>query len=154
MFEAILEERKRYERNKIRRQNDKTTPFKDWDFICCSTYGNPRSKGFHFDYWKQLLKDTKLPNIRFHDLRKTYCTLLVKNNFNLKAISNMMGHASEIISVDVYTDNDEIITDCLKELEPFIESVLPKEIEPEEIDISEDNDLITTEVYMKELLPV
>ena len=46
VFEAILEERKKYERNRSRRINDKTTPFKDYDFICCSTYGNPRSKVF------------------------------------------------------------------------------------------------------------
>ena len=143
VFEAILEERKKYERNRSRRINDKTTPFKDYDFICCSTYGNPRSKSFHFKYWKALLKDNNLPNIRFHDLRATYCTLLIKNNFNLKAISKQMGHATEIISVDVYGDNEEIISDCLDELEPFIDMVKPEE-EIEEygdellIDIDED----------------
>lgn len=125
VFEAILEERKKYEKNRSRRINDKTTPFKDYDYICCSTYGNPRSKSFHFEHWKKLLKDSDLPNIRFHDLRATYCTILIRNNFNLKAISKQMGHATEIISVDVYGDNKQIIADCLDELEPFINSVLP-----------------------------
>ncbi len=125
VFEAILEERKNYEKNRSRRINDKTTPFKDYNFICCSTYGNPRSKAFHFKYWKQLLKDCNLPDMRFHDLRATYCTLLIKNNFNLKAISKIMGHSSEIISVDVYGENAEIIEDCLNELEPFIKLVEP-----------------------------
>ncbi len=129
VFEAILEERKKYERNRSRRINDKTTPFKDYDFICCSTYGNPRSKAFHFQHWKKLLKDNGLPDIRFHDLRATYCTLLIKNSFNLKAISNLMGHATEIISMDVYGDNEEIIADCLDELEPFIKLVQPDEEE-------------------------
>ena len=40
-----------------------------------------------------------------------------------------MGHATEIISVDVYGDNEEIISDCLDELEPFIDMVKPEEIE-------------------------
>ena len=127
VFEAILEERKKYEKNRSRRINDKTTPFKDYNFICCSSYGNPRSKSFHFKYWKKLLQDNNLPDIRFHDLRATYCTLLIKNSFNLKAISNLMGHSTEIISVDVYGDNEEIIGDCLDELEPFIKSVEPNE---------------------------
>jgi integrase len=127
VFEAILEERKKYEKNRSRRINDKSNPFKDLDYICCSTYGNPRSKSFHFKYWKQLLKDNDLPDIRFHDLRATYCTLLLKNNFSSKAVSKMMGHATDIISVDVYGDNEEIISDCLNELEPFIELVIPKE---------------------------
>lgn len=68
VFEAILEERKKYEKSKSRRINDIRNPFKDYDFICCSTYGNPRSKSFHFKYWKKLLKDCELPDIRFHDL--------------------------------------------------------------------------------------
>jgi len=56
LFEEILDEKKKYEKNKRRRINDKTTPFKDYDFIICSTYGNPRSKRFHFKYWKQLIQ--------------------------------------------------------------------------------------------------
>lgn len=126
VFEAILEEKKKYEKNKKRRINDKTNPFKDYGFICCSNYGNPRSKSFHFKYYKKLLEDNNLPNIRFHDLRKSYCTLLLKNNINDKAVSSVMGHSSSIISIDVYGDNEEIISDCLKELDPFIQDVAPK----------------------------
>ena len=40
-----------------------------------------------------------------------------------------MGHSSSIISIDVYGDNEEIISDCLKELEPFIQEVVPKKEE-------------------------
>lgn len=125
LFEEILEERKKYEKNRSRRINDKTLPFKDYDFIVCSTYGNPRSKGFHFNYWKKLLRECNLPNIRFHDLRATYSTLLLKNDFSSKAISKLMGHATDIITIDVYGDNEEIIADCVDELNSFIEEVRP-----------------------------
>ena len=37
----------------------------------------------------------------------------------------MMGYSAEIISVDVYTEKTKIINDCLTELEPFIDSVIP-----------------------------
>ena len=43
VFEAILEERKTYEKNRRRRPKE----FRDWNYICCSTYGNPRSKGLY-----------------------------------------------------------------------------------------------------------
>lgn len=148
VFEAILEERKKYEKNKRRRINDKCNPFKDYEYICCSTYGNPRSKSFHFKYWKQLLKDCNLPDIRFHDLRATYCTLLIKNDFNIKAISDLMGHSTEIISVDVYGDNEEIISDCLDELEPFIKLVKPDKEEKNGDEFLE----IIDEEYIKELV--
>ena len=51
VFEAILEERKKYEARKHRRKNDKTNPFQDLGFVCCSTYGRPRSRGFIFQHF-------------------------------------------------------------------------------------------------------
>lgn len=45
----------------------------------------------------------------------------------MKAIAVLLGHASSIITFENYTDKNEIINDCLEEMEPFIESVLPEE---------------------------
>ncbi len=62
---------------------------KIWKRVCTgilalttSTYGNPRSKGFHQKYYKDLLKSLDLPDIHFHQLRNTYATILLKNSFN------------------------------------------------------------------------
>jgi len=92
---------------------------------CCSTTGKPRSKDFHWSYYKKLLSDNHLPDIRWHDLRSTFCTLLLKNNFNPKAVSKLMGHAKELITMDVYGDNRGIIEDCVDEIQPFIDEVIP-----------------------------
>lgn len=67
VFEAIINEKKKYEKNKNRRINDKTNSFYDYNYICCSTYGKPRSKDFHRKYYIKLLKENNLPNIGFHD---------------------------------------------------------------------------------------
>ena len=37
-----------------------------------------------------------------------------------------MGHAKEIISVDVYGDTQEIIEDCLDVLEPLLKKLFQK----------------------------
>lgn len=113
-------------KNRSRRINDKTNPFFDGNYICCSTYGKPRSKRFITPYYKKLLKDNGLPDIKFHDLRHTYTTLLLKNNKSLKAISEILGHASTIITSTVYFDKDKIIIDCNEELNNFIEKVITK----------------------------
>ena len=63
-------------------------------------------------------------DIRWHDLRSTFCTLLLKNDFNPKAVSKLMGHSKEIITVDVYGDNREIIAEKIPELEEFIQEVI------------------------------
>lgn len=125
VFEAILEERKKYEANRSRRINDKSNPFRDLDFICCSTYGKPRSLGFVQNPFKKVLKKANLPDIRFHDLRHTYSTLLITNNYAENAVSQLLGHSRSIITVDVYTDKSKLAIDCLEELEPFIKCVIP-----------------------------
>ena len=123
VFEAILEQRKIYEKNRSRRNSQ----FMDSGYICCSNYGKPRSKDFHWKYYKRLLSENGLPDIRWHDLRSTFCTLLLKNNFNPKAVSKLMGHAKELITMDVYGDNKGIIADCVNELQPFIDEVMPEQ---------------------------
>lgn len=137
VFEAILEQRKNYEKNRRRRSKE----FRDWDYICCSSYGNPRSKSYHFKYYKDLLKETGLPDIKFHKLRSTYTTILLKNNFNIKEVANMLGHSKEIISADIYGDTQEIIEDCLYAIEPFIEDVIQETSNEKYFDYSDMNEM-------------
>lgn len=121
VFDSILEERAKYEKNRNRRGK----AFMDSDYICCSSYGRPRSKDFHYRYFKELLRELGLPDVRWHDLRASYTTLLLSKNFSSKAVSKLMGHAKEIITVDVYGDNANMIPDDIPELLEFIEEVRP-----------------------------
>lgn len=138
VFEAILEQRKIYEKNKRRRLNSKQYPFQDLGYICCSSYGRPRSKSYNWKPFKEILEKSNLPDIRWHDLRVTYSTLLQKNNFNLKAISKLLGHSKEIITADIYGDTPKIIEDCLEELEPYIDKLIPQETDELKKDFSKD----------------
>lgn len=128
VYQAILEERKRYESNRSRRQHGPWI-FQDMDFICCSSYGRPRSKSYHFQHYKKLLQENNLPDIRFHDLRHTYTTVLMKKDINQKAIAAALGHASSVITVDVYTDKQAIIDleSYEKVMQPFIDAVIVEE---------------------------
>ena len=149
VFEEILKEKEKYNKNKKRYQNKKQYGFQDLGYICCSNLGRPRSRSYASTHFKQLLKDNNLPDIKWHDLRRTYCTLLLKNDFSPKAVSKMMGHSKELITVDIYGDNKEIIEDCLEELEPYIDEVIPKK---KEYDFSEEVDyIIALEDYIKDL---
>lgn len=144
VFEAILEQRKIYERNRIRR----TTVFDDSGYICCSVTGKPRSKDFHWTHYKKLLEENNLPDIRWHDLRSTFCTILLKNDFNPKAVSKLMGHAKELITMDVYGDKRGIIADCVDELQPFIDEVMP-DLDEDEMIATENLDvMISVEDYL------
>ena len=50
-----------------------------------------------------LLKKAGLPNIRFHDLRHTCATLLFTRGVHPKIVSEMLGHSSVSITLDVYS---------------------------------------------------
>ena len=59
---------------------------------------NLRNRSF-----KTLLKRAGLPPVRFHDLRHTCATLLLGKDVNPKIVSEMLGHASVSVTLDVYS---------------------------------------------------
>ncbi len=70
----------------------------------------PNTLGGYADYtnlvprhFKPLLRRSGLPNIRFHDLRHTCATLLLTKGVHPKIVSEMLGHSSVSITLDVYS---------------------------------------------------
>jgi integrase len=53
--------------------------------------------------FRRLLKTAGLPLIRFHDLRHTAATLLLLQGVPAKVVSEMLGHATIAITLDVYS---------------------------------------------------
>ena len=62
-----------------------------------------RRSHFHDQCFKPLLKKADLPNIRFHDLRHTSATLLLKDNVHPKVVQERLGHAQISITLDTYS---------------------------------------------------
>lgn len=122
VFDAILQQRKKYEKCKSRR----STTFQDMGYICCSSYGRPRSKNFHYEEFKQLLRDLELPDVTWHSLRATCATQLLLQGLSPKAIARNLGHSKEIVTVDKYIDNTKVTTKVLDRLDAYIKSVMPK----------------------------
>lgn len=71
----------------------------------------------------KLLQDNGLPKIKFHDLRHTFTTLLLMNNYDLKDISELFGHSDTIITLNIYFDKDRIVIDCVNGLSNYIDRV-------------------------------
>ena len=44
-----------------------------------------------------------LPDIRFHDLRRTCATLLLTKGVHPKVVSELLGHSSIAITLDTYS---------------------------------------------------
>jgi integrase len=52
---------------------------------------------------RRLLRKAELPEIRFHDLRHTYATLLLSKKVHPKIVQERLGHANVAITLDTYS---------------------------------------------------
>lgn len=88
------------------------TELKKWKLACPKSDINlvfPNETGKPMNYsnmmnrhFKPGLKAAKLPEIRFHDLRHTYASLLIEQGENLKYIQTQLGHSSPTLTLNVY----------------------------------------------------
>jgi integrase len=76
----------------------------DQDLVFCNSIGGPyRSTNLEHHNFKPLVKRAGVPEIRFHDLRHTAATILLLEGVNPKVVSEMLGHASVAITLDLYS---------------------------------------------------
>lgn len=51
----------------------------------------------------QLAKEAGLPRIRLHDLRHSFATLALKSGAHIKVVSELLGHSSPAVTLDIYS---------------------------------------------------
>lgn len=77
--------------------------YQDFDLVTCNKDGTPINPSTFSHKFSNILKQNELPNIRFHDLRHTNATLMLKNNIPAKIASERLGHSSIGITLDLYS---------------------------------------------------
>ncbi|HEY7126133.1 MAG TPA: site-specific integrase, partial [Ktedonobacterales bacterium] len=78
--------------------------WQDSKLIFANQLGGPMDGTNLLKYWfYPLTKQAGLPRIRFHDLRHTAATLLLRQGVNPKIVSEMLGHAKVQITLDTYS---------------------------------------------------
>lgn len=94
------------------------------NLVCCRADGSVYTASVLQHQFRELLEVCGLPHIRFHDLRHTNATLMLRNAVPAKIVSSMLGHSSIGITMDTYshviTEMQEgattVMDDLLKEL--------------------------------------
>ena len=81
--------------------------WQDLDLVFCNTIGGPLWRGnLLWEHFRPLCRRAGVPVIRIHDLRHTAATLRMKLETNPKIVSEMLGHASVAITLDLYSHVD------------------------------------------------
>ncbi|MDD2568689.1 MAG: site-specific integrase, partial [Clostridia bacterium] len=95
--------------------------FNPYNLIIFRANGTPLTSSMLQNGFKRALQEAGLPNIRFHDLRHTNATLLLKQGVQIKTISSMLGHSSIGITLDTYS---HVTFDMQKQATNIVENLL------------------------------
>ena len=71
----------------------------------------------------RIVKRAGLENVRFHDLRHTFASLMLLRGAKPKVISEALGHSSVAFTMDVYS---HIIEGMQQDAMMLLDGVLPK----------------------------
>lgn len=101
--ETLVNELKKHKIKQMENKMKFGNEYEDNNMVCCYEDGhlfNPKRFSAKFN---ELLKKNKLPHIRFHDLRHSHASLLVKMGIQPKEISSRLGHSNIGITMDLYS---------------------------------------------------
>lgn len=77
--------------------------WEDLDLIFPSKIGTAIDQSNVTKLFKELLKKANLPEIRFHDLRHTSATLMLKQGINPKIVQERLGHSDISMTLNCYS---------------------------------------------------
>jgi integrase len=71
-------------------------------FVYVREDGEPMQPRSLTHAWQQMISKTKLPHLRFHDLRHSHATHLLGSGVHLKIASERLGHSKISTTADIY----------------------------------------------------
>ncbi|GEL78677.1 site-specific integrase [Tenuibacillus multivorans] len=77
--------------------------YENHDLVVCTSVGTPLHPRNLLRNFKSQVKKAGLKKIRFHDLRHTHASLLLKQGAHPKVVSERLGHADTRITLDTYS---------------------------------------------------
>jgi hypothetical protein len=77
--------------------------YQDRDLVFATPLGTPIDPANLRRAWRGIVKRAGIGHIRFHDLRHTHATLLLRQGVHPKIVSERLGHASIAITLDIYS---------------------------------------------------
>jgi integrase len=77
--------------------------YQDHDLVCARDDGTPWPPDTFSSAFVGLIRREEVQTVRFHDLRHTHATQLLRQGVHPKVVSERLGHATVGITLDVYS---------------------------------------------------
>ena len=74
------------------------------------------NKNFNHKRWKKICKAAGLADLKFHDLRKTFSSLLAQNGVSTAVTQRLLEHSSPNLTNKVYTNVDPVLRQSVDQL--------------------------------------
>ena len=71
---------------------------------------------FNHRKWRKICKMAGLASLKFHDLRKTFCSMLAQNGVSTAVTQRLLEHSSPHLTNKVYTNVDPVLRHAVEQL--------------------------------------
>lgn len=103
------------------KEQRRQAPCLPFQLVCCRQNGAPLTTNALQHHFAEVLEKSGLPHIRFHDLRHTYATLMLRRGIPAKIASSILGHSSIGITLDIYS---HVMTDMQQGAVGVVDGIL------------------------------
>ncbi len=71
---------------------------------------------FNHRKWRKVCINASLVDLKFHDLRRTFCSLLAQNGVSTAVTQRLLEHSSPNMTNKVYTNVDPVLRSAVERL--------------------------------------
>lgn len=104
MSKALISALKEHRRVQLQARMRLGQAYKDNDLVFAIELGTPINyRNFDQRHFKKIIRSEGLRQIRLYDLRHTTATLLLSKGVNPKIVSERLGHAAIVLTLDTYS---------------------------------------------------
>ncbi|MGV2686299.1 tyrosine-type recombinase/integrase, partial [Clostridium perfringens] len=100
---VLVKRLKQYRIEQLQNKLKISNLYTDNNLVFCNQYGRYLDSSKVRKELKKILKDNKMSDRKFHDLRHTYATRLFELGEDPKTVQELLGHSNISITLDTYT---------------------------------------------------
>ena len=88
------------------------------EYVCGLDVGQEKifSAKFNYRKWRKICKKAELAELKFHDLRKTFGSLLAQNGVSTAVTQRLLEHSSPYLTNKVYTNVDPVLRHAVEQI--------------------------------------